>query len=173
MQKLHSDLKRIIFSYSTVSDEAVVELALVATADATKKYLEACLFDAHTRRLEDLMKNVDIVKPYLKLLRALGRKFSHVKFTTMTIFFMKKSLGWYQEFCTYAVEMEDERLLKWLRTKGCPWSSDATAKAAEIGGMCMLRLLVSKGCRLDDRASYYAYRNKDQEMIEWLGGRGF
>ncbi|CAN0338268.1 unnamed protein product, partial [Hapterophycus canaliculatus] len=51
----------------------------------------------------------------------------------------------------HSIDNNKQQVLKWCRSKGCPWDEDVCAFAAEEGHMDVLKWAVENGCPWDKR----------------------
>merc|ERR1712010_32163 len=83
-----------------------------------------------------------------------------------------KGCPWSGWACSSAAKHGHLEILKWLRSEGCPWDEGTFTAAVERGHLQMLKWLRSKGCPGDWRSGSRAAGGGHLETLKWLRSEG-
>ena len=83
-----------------------------------------------------------------------------------------KGCPWSGWACSSAAKHGHLEILKWLRSEGCPWDEGTFTAAVERGHLQMLKWLRSKGCPWDGWACEYAATRGKLDLLRWAIDNG-
>jgi hypothetical protein len=82
----------------------------------------------------------------------------------------------YLLYCTWIVpgtyRHSSVETIEWLRSKGCPWDSNATMLAAQSGDFDILKWLHREGCPWDENTTKWVALRGRIDILEWLHDKG-
>ena len=85
---------------------------------------------------------------------------------------LEKEVELDSEVFSFACAGGNLEIMKWLRSKGCPWNASACNGAAWGGHLEILKWLRSEGCPWNQRACSYAAQGGHFEVLKWLRSKG-
>ena len=163
------------------------------TLEKATRYVVGCLNSGDADRIDDLIERGSSRKvirhAYVSFLRGcfgtpespsnLPEANTYVcgaKVTTLAEFnlaittFKECAIGWHPDLATMCAVRDWQATLGWLYGNGCHGDVDTTAEAAKRRRWCMVQWLrdPKRQCPWDTRVVYYARKNSDADMYEWL-----